>query len=340
MRRRRGERQAEIAGVAAVEHAESIAARGHVEVRSRREIHQHLVAVPAEQQVLGGRRVAVRRIGAAVVEHQRNLRFPGHERKCGAQLHFVIVLDGDEPEEPAVGLRGRPAVRVRVIPVETGAVAHGECVIEVAVGADQRLAVAVVGGVHGEAVPMRHRRLVEAILEPYRHVRAGTRRPGWDRHSRAHRRAPRRRALRRDRRRRRGATTGRPPAARRPIRPSLPGTSSGVSKAPGVAQSSGAAGFRAAGVNPATAAPAPKSGQGAKQPSAADERTGHAADRAVSKRDGRSNAESRDGAFSGSRRPTAAYRPGSRRSSCWSRCRSRRPRSIDRRRRRASGRPA
>ena len=52
-----------------------------------------------------------------------------------------------------------------MVPVEPGAIANGECVVERVAGGDERLAVAVVGGIDGEAVPMQDGRLGERVAQ-------------------------------------------------------------------------------------------------------------------------------------------------------------------------------
>ena len=220
------------AGIGGVEDAETVATRRDIEVRSRREVHEHLVAVPAEEQVVAGRRVPGGGSARRSCSTSGISVSPGRARAPRA-AHFVVVLDGDESEQAATRLRGRRAVRMRVVPVHPGAVADGECVVEGLAGFDQRLAVAVIGRVHRRAranarPSARSRRFwsLIATLEP-----AATS-VGFEVIAPI--------GTRRERERpvaavggAHGRTTGRPPAARRPILPSPPGTSRGVSNAAG-----------------------------------------------------------------------------------------------------------
>src|SRR4051812_49050350 len=52
---------------------------------------------------------------------------------------------------------------MRVVPVEAGAVVDRERIIVRGLGSDERFAVAIVGGVHREAMPVRDGGLVEIV---------------------------------------------------------------------------------------------------------------------------------------------------------------------------------
>ena len=163
----------EVARVGGVEHPEAVATGGDVEVRPGGEIDLRLVAQPPEHHVIGGRRVERGGVGAAVVEDQRYFRHARGQLEGSAQCGLFVVLHGEHAEEPAARLAGGRAVRMRVVPVEPGTIAHGVGVVEAAVRRDQRLAVAVVGGVHRETVPVRDCGRVDAVLECDPHARAG-----------------------------------------------------------------------------------------------------------------------------------------------------------------------
>ena len=97
------------------------------------------------------------------MQHKRNFGIAWYEFECGAQRIFLVVVDRDEAEQAAIDLARGRAMRMRVVPVESRAIAHGECVGERLAWFDQHLAVAVVRGVDGEAMPMRDRRFAHAI---------------------------------------------------------------------------------------------------------------------------------------------------------------------------------
>ena len=85
-----------------------------------------------------------------------------------AQAPLIVVLDLDQAEESAISLLGGAAMRVRVIPVERGAVAHPEIVGVALARCRQRHAAAVVPRVDSQAVPVHDGRLVELVdkLDP------------------------------------------------------------------------------------------------------------------------------------------------------------------------------
>ena len=96
-------------------------------------------------QVGGVRRV--RRARAAVLQHQRNVGVAPDEVERGAQRAIVGVVDRDQPEQSAVRLAGRQPVRMRVVPVEARARAHGEVVRVASRRRHERHAGAIVGRV-------------------------------------------------------------------------------------------------------------------------------------------------------------------------------------------------
>jgi hypothetical protein len=104
-------------------------------------------------------------VRAAILHDQGNLGAAWNEIERGAQRPFVVVLDHDRAVEPAIGLRGREAVGVGVIPIHAAPVAHLEVVCIAPARFHEERPVAVVVAVNGKAVPMHDRRLRQRVDE-------------------------------------------------------------------------------------------------------------------------------------------------------------------------------
>ena len=128
-----------------------------------RAVDEQIVAQEAVGKVRGCRGVA--RAGAPVLQHQRNLRRARGHVECCPQRALVVVLDDEEAIQAAIRLRRSAAVRMRVIPVQPGAVADLEIVVVTVTGRDQDRAVAVIARVDAETMPVRDRRLGEGVVK-------------------------------------------------------------------------------------------------------------------------------------------------------------------------------
>ncbi|EWS66224.1 hypothetical protein Y695_00521 [Hydrogenophaga sp. T4] len=69
-----------------------------------------------------------------------------------------------------VGLLRDVSVRMGVVPVHGRAVAQGEGVVHATPGGHHVEAVAVVARIHAQAVPVDHRRLIDAVDQPHTHL--------------------------------------------------------------------------------------------------------------------------------------------------------------------------
>ncbi len=157
--------KAEDARVGTIQQTEAIAARRDLQVRVRREIDQRLVAIPAVLHVVGRRRVTIGPVGASVVQDQGDLGLARNEVERAPQSEVVVVFDDEQAEKAAIGLSRREAMGMRVVPVQAGAVAHRERVIEGRSGQGKALAVAVVRGIVGEPMPVGDRRLLHRVVK-------------------------------------------------------------------------------------------------------------------------------------------------------------------------------
>ncbi len=156
-------RQRQRTRIGRVEYPEAIDARRQVEIGTVRAVDEEFIAQPAVHQVL--RRGRIVRAGTPILQHQRNLGDSRCEVERRAQRAFVVILDQDEAEQAAIGLRCGQAVRMRVIPVHSAAVANREIVFIARTRGDQDRTVAVVARIDREPVPVDDRRLREQVDE-------------------------------------------------------------------------------------------------------------------------------------------------------------------------------
>ena len=112
--------------------------------------------------------IEIRRViygAAAVLEDQCNLTPAGNDIERGAQRAFVVVLDFDQAEHPTIGLARGQSVRMRMIPVHRSTIAYVEGVRVPSSRRDRRRGGAVVACIHGQAVPVHDRRLLQRVFE-------------------------------------------------------------------------------------------------------------------------------------------------------------------------------
>ena len=145
--------------VRCVEQSQPVTACRDIVIRTQAAVDVGQAPVPAQQFVFRGGRVAIAVASAAILQHQRELGVSGREIERLPHDALVVVGDLDEPEEAAIDLARRRAMRVRVVPIQAGAVAHRERVVVAFAGRDQRFPIAIVARVHREPVPVHDRRL-------------------------------------------------------------------------------------------------------------------------------------------------------------------------------------
>jgi hypothetical protein len=164
--------EAERARVGGIDDAQPVAAAGDVEPRPRRAVDEHLVAEIAADQVVGGWRIGPACVAAPVRQREHEVRLSALGAQGRVQRTILTVVDEQHPEQAAMRLSGGQAVRMRVIPVHAGAVGDVERVLILRARRGDAIAVAVIGAVDAQAMPMHDRRRVERVVERDAHRRA------------------------------------------------------------------------------------------------------------------------------------------------------------------------
>ena len=151
------------ARVRAVQNPQPIGAARHVDRVIGPSIDENMIALEADH--LGVHSAAVNElvviVEGAILQHDRDFEFARRQ----VERLFLVVADDNRAGEPAIDLRRRRFMRVRMVEIQPRAIAQLEFIDKGLAGVDRIHRMAVHQHRHMQAVPMRYGRFGQPVAQ-------------------------------------------------------------------------------------------------------------------------------------------------------------------------------